>query len=242
MSCHAKNISSPINIPRRNVNYFNDLEPEDKNEALSYVVQTAENVCNLQLKMQSNVVSFCGNPKRTGYEQLHLSKFNVEDIRGKKIFLPDNIKEITIETSNIEDNLPFVFAEITSLLIVHIECRISQLTITRCKNVNFRIKRAPIAGIECVLCDDIVIEGENCNFVRTTYSHRVNIEGECDENVIIDIRSSQNIYVNGHDFPDNVFANHSYSYSPDKKSWLPRSYVEARLPRVSVDDCNSKSY
>ena len=158
----CRNRSRPIEIKNHSKKeFFNDLSFEDQQDALKHAPGVLQNVFESQLKTQSNVITFCANSSRIGFETLPDKEINLDSLTGRNFFVPKAAKVITISDGGYETDIdtsdspversiksvPFVFTEIETMTVVNIECRISQLTITRCKNLNIRFKNAPIAGI-----------------------------------------------------------------------------------------------
>lgn len=221
--------SDSIPIPRsnkRNIEICVDFDfdtLEDMEKIIEKATQIGETVSINQISTQSNVISMCGRNRRGTFPHLTVNtdgEVSICDLKGGQFFIPQSLKFIKVVSSDTS-RYPLVLSEIRHPVVFDFDCRISQLTITKCKGVVVRMKRAPIAGIECIESESIRIDAQNCNFIRTTTSFDVKFRGECDETVLLDVRNCVDIEVNKNSLNVGMFTVGKFSFSPQDKSFVP---------------------
>lgn len=200
---------------------FDDLDPEtllaltDKSQVIGGEV--AKN----QLSTQSHVISLCGRNRKGTFPTLRNPKnVNLSSLRGGQFFVPESTRLIKISEKAGVPGAPFVISEICHTTVIDFDCIITQLIVTNSHNIVIRMKKAPIAGIECINSSNIIIDADSCNFVRAITSSDVKVNGECDGDVLLDMRNCIDVFVNGEKIEVGMYTEGRFSFSPQDKSFL----------------------
>ena len=234
--------SQPIPILKSGFNNGEDTRPEDpfdletlvdfdnlteeeliglNDKALAIGGEVAKN----QLSTQSHVVSLCGRNRKGTFPVLKHGKLSLNNLRGGQFFVPESLRLIRVTESHGSESrhgsCPFVITEIGHTTVIDFECELTQLTITKCQNLVIKMRKAPIAGIECIDSNNIIVDAENCNFVRATTSFDVKFNGQCDATVLLDVRNCTDVFVNNCQIDVGFFSEGRISFSPKDKSFVP---------------------
>lgn len=210
---------------------FDNVTAEDLEALTKKSLEIGGEIARNQLSTQSHVVSLCGRNRKGTFTVLKNGKLDVNDIRGGQFFVPTDLRLIRITDSSLgrrsEDRpfgpCPFVITEIDHTTVIDFDCEVTQLTITKSRNLVIRMKKAPIAGIECIDSNNIIVDAEKCNFVRATTSSDVKINGRCDDTVLLDMRNCVDVFVNNQQIDVGFFSEGRFSFSPHEKSFVPLS-------------------
>lgn len=159
-------------------------------------------ISDSQIKTQNQVASFTGIDRLGVFDWVSNTKMDSREVRGKQLFVPMDIRSIKV-TGDTRNS--YVISEIDHVTVFRFESPITHLVITHCYGIVIVIKGTPLTGIECISSQDVVIECDSYNFVRTTTSDSCRLTGKCDVDTLFDIRNCNDVYVNGERIKGNVF-------------------------------------
>lgn len=225
---------------------FDTVTDEDLNALTQKSLEIGGEVAKNQLSTQSHVVSLCGRNRKGTFPTLKGGNgpFKLNDLHGGQFFVPKDLRLIRItDPGGSGGPCPFVITEINHTTVIDFDCVVTQLTITNSRDLVIRMKKAPIAGIECIDSNNIIVDAEKCNFVRATTSFDVKINGSCDDTVLLDVRNCTDVFVNNQQIDIGFFSEGRFSFSPHDKSFVPVSSFDdlagssggsARMPNLTL--------
>src|SRR3990167_53901 len=203
---------------------FDNVTTEELNNLTDKSSEIGREVAKNQISTQSHVVSLCGRNRKGTFPMLKSGKLNVNDLRGGQFFVPKEFRLIRITGTDLDPSpVPIVISEICHTTVIDFDCVITQLTITNSKDLVIRMKKAPIAGIECIDSNNVIVDVEKCNFVRATTSFDVKINGRCDDTFLLDLRNCTDVFVNNQQIDVGFFSEGRFSFSPQDRSFVPVS-------------------
>lgn len=192
-------------------------------------------ISNAQLHAQSQVTSFTGIDRLGVFEEVSKLKMDSQEIRGKQLFVPTSTRSVRV-SGDMRNS--YVISEIGHTTVFRFESPLTHLTITHCQGIVIVIKGTPLTGIECISSQDVVIECDSYNFVRTTTSDSCRLTGKCNANTLLDIRNCNDVYLNSERIEGNIFTESRFKMNENSLEKVDISedifFRPSSLPNTSI--------